>query len=785
MTGQQMQTHKLILSTLAFTLSSAVGAQQTEDSDIEVIEILGSQATSQLSQKDALVSGPFGDGVSALEIPRALTSLSQEAMNALNISDLHDVLLVTPNSYAASGFGNPSLPSLRGQLGDLFQDGMRRQAGNNGFGIPVSFNSVEQLDIVKGPAPVLFGTTQRNGGFINMVSKRADLNKSFGQLNLSAARWGQYQAQLDYSNAFEVGKQALRASYEHQHKGSFYDYSQFTSDSFFVAYARQFDPQTSWDINFEYYSVDYTDNAGINRPTQALIDKGIYIQGQGQQANGSFVPGSGAIISPTDEIKIPRNRVYTHPDDINNASTYLLHSTYKTVLNNGISFRNLSYYQYLEREEIAKNSFVEIIDGAHTLENRTEVDVEWNLAQSSTFALDIRYNDVLGYSQFTTEADNPVDLTGPLSHREIPLTDAQKARLIELRPGVFVSPGGQYDLDNDGTGDFALSDTTDSTSWQIGLVWQHKAQLSEYINLDLGYRSDFYDVQAQDPLAPAGVMAAKDETQEWLQSYQSSLSYQLSQTFNAYFSYSFNDSTSNSMAGGNVLGSDNLISRQNFATENQLYELGFKYTPYDSDWYFDATIFEQTRSLRNRDGSNTGIKTQGAETQVWYTSQNYWFNLSYSYLDARYDESSAAQETRQVSDAFDNSRPDIIQGTAGGSPAYTVFAASNAKVQGIAPQMLSLNGAIWLTPEWQLGGSLVYTKSYPLDYLASVKIRDQHSLNLNTRYQLTDSAHIRLDVINATDQKNWQPVFEGGYFGATLAMPNEPLHAKVSYEQKF
>lgn len=781
----QTQKHTFILSILAYTISSTVQAQQVETSSIEVIEVLGSQGGSRLNQKNALVSGPFGEGVSAIEIPRALTSLSQEAMAALNINDLHDVLAVTPNSYAASGFGNPSLPSLRGQLGDLFQDGMRRQAGNNGFGIPLSFNSVEQLDIVKGPAPVLLGTTQRNGGFVNMVSKRAHLKKSFGQLKLSAARWDQYTAQLDYSYAFEPDNKAFRVSYEHQDKGSFYDYSQFISDSFFMAYAQQFDADTSWDINFEYYQVDYTDNAGINRPTQALIDDGLYIQGQGQQPNGGFVPGAGAVISPTGLIKIPRSQVYTHPNDKNDASTYLLHSHYKTVLNNGLSFRNLTYYQYLEREEIAQNSFVEIIDGAHTFENRSELDLHWNLAHISTFALDIRYNNVLGYSQFTTEADNPVDLTGPLSNREIPLTESQKDRLIELRPGVFVSPGGQYDLDNDGVGDFSLSDTTDSKSLQIGLVWQHKAQLSEYLNLDLGYRSDFYDVQAQDPLAPSGVVAAKDETQEWLQSYQASLSYQLSQTLNTYMSYSNNDSTSNSMAGGNVLGGDNLISRQNFATENKLYELGFKYAPYESNWYFDAAIFEQTRSLRNQDGSNTGIKTQGAETQVWYTDESYWFNLSYSYLDARYDDSTSAQETRQISDAFDNSRPDIIQGTAGGSPAYTVFAASNAKVQGIPSQMVSLNGAVWITPKWQLGTSLVYTKSYPLDYLGTVNIRDQHSLNLNTRYRLSDLANIRLDVINASDQKNWQPVFEGGYFGATLVMPNEPIHAKVSFEQKF
>ena len=70
-----------------------------------------------------------------------MTPITNEMMEQLNITDLQDILAVTPSSYAASGFGAPSLPTLRGQLGELFQDGMRRQAGNNGFGVPLSFNS--------------------------------------------------------------------------------------------------------------------------------------------------------------------------------------------------------------------------------------------------------------------------------------------------------------------------------------------------------------------------------------------------------------------------------------------------------------------------------------------------------------------------------------------------------------------------------------------------------------------------------------------------------------------
>lgn len=661
----------LAVSTLAFAISQSLYAQQA--ADIEVVEVTGNQQSlDTLNPGDNTLKGIFGSGLSAAETPRAVTSLSAQAIEALNINDLHDIVKAAPNAYASSGFGTPSLPSIRGQLGELFQDGIRRQAGNNGFGLPLSFNSVEQIDVVKGPSPVLFGSTQRNGGFVNLQTKVAPTTESKGKVTLRAGRWDQYSAQVDYGTAIEEGKSGIRFSAEYLDHGSFYDFAERDSTNLFVAYRYTPSDVLTWDISAEYYDTDYPDNAGINRPTQDLIDNGIYITGQGTQPNGSTVPGAGAIISPTGEVVIPRNRVFTNPDDINGAETTVIRSSVEYKMTDNVALRNITYYQYLEREEIAQNSFVEIIDGADTFENRTELDYKWNDSQITTVGLALRYNDVLGYSQFTTEADNPIDLTGPISNRVIPLTDAQKARLVELRPGVYVSPGAQYDVDGDGNGDFNLSDTTDSTAWQTGLALQQRSIWTDKFSTIAGLRVDYYDVDARDPLAPIGVEAASDSYSDTLTSYQLSAVYKLTGDVNVYAAFSENDATSNSMAGGTVLGGNNEINPLNFATENTLYEVGVKYAP-NSSWYAEAAVFDQTRSLRNRDGSNSGVKTQGFELQMFYQADDVWINAAYSYLDARFDDSAAFQGTAQVIDAFDNSRPDIIEGTGVGSPSFAAF----------------------------------------------------------------------------------------------------------------
>jgi outer membrane receptor protein involved in Fe transport len=753
-----------------------------QEKPIEIIEVIGRDTSSVVLPSEDSTEGLFGLAESLQEIPRAATVINESLMEEAAINDLHDIARFAPNSFAAAGFGNPSLPTLRGQLGELYEAGMRRQAGNNGLGIPMSFNAIEGMAVVKGAPPVMLGTSQRVGGFVNLQPKTARLNDMETQVKAQLGQWSQYRFQVDHNWILKENEQGLRISAEYVDEDSFYDYHHHRSDDVLLAYTFAPNDDTQLDVSLEYYDVEWTDNAGINRPTQNLIDNNLYITGQGVQPNGSRVPGAGAVISPTGEVRIDRSTTLTDPLDTNTAETALLHAKFQHWLNDELVLVNRTYYQYLTREGINQNSFVEIIDDAHTFENRTELHIK----KKTVVGVNLRINDVLGYSQFTTEADNPIDLTGPLDNRRIPLNPGQQARLIELRPGLFVSPGAQYDLDGDGSGDFNLSDTTNSTSYQWGVFAQHELELTDKWRVTGGVRADYYDVKAEDPIAPQGVKAKSDTYNDWLSAVSLSTQYDWTPELTLYATAYESDSTSNSMAGGTVLNAAGEIDVQNFATENTLYEVGVKYAPDGARWYADAVLFDQKRSLRNRDGSNSGIRTEGLETQWHYASETgYWVTLAASYIDARWDDSAASQGTRQVADAFDNSRPDIIEGTGLGSPNFTLFPASNQQLQGIPEVQASIVAGWSITEKWSVGGDLSYTKHYPLDYLKTVFIRDQHTLNLNTRYRFNEQLNVRLDIFNATDQDNWSPVFEGGYFGATLAFPSQPVHARLSVNYEF
>lgn len=740
----------------------------------------------------APIDGLFGPGRSILDTPRSVTPISGDLMRAAGVNNLRDIMKLAPDTYSPADFGAPSLPDVRGQLGEVFEDGMRQQGGNNGFGLPVSFNAVDGMDIVKGPPPIVLGTTQRVGGFINLHLKRPDLDTPGGFIELGSGSWNRNQAQLDYSMPITPGQSAVRLSVEDHNEGSYYDYAHNRSQDVYLAYRLKPDAVSEFNASVEYYHVNFKDIAGINRPTQNLIDHGLYITGQGVQPDGSTVPGPFAVISPTGEVRIPRHRVLTDPADRDSDRTLIAHARYERSLSNEIRYISRTYYQHLERNEVANNSFVEIIKGADTAEHRSELvlDRETDLFgktthQQTDVGIDVRYNHVLGFSQFNTEADLPTDLTGPISNRRIPLTPEQQAQLVLLRPGLYVSPGAQYSRNGQANG-YLLSDTTNSNSYQSGLFLQHEVRFTPQWSVMAGVRGDEYYVTAKDPIPPPGQVAANDSAHHFLKAANASVTYKPMDAMALYAAASDSQSTSNSIGGGTPLGANNRIDSASFATDSTLYEIGLKLAPPQGRWYADVSLFDQTRSLRNRDGSNSGIHTKGIDAQWFYQASHLFVSAGFSVLDARYDHSASYQDTVQVLDAFNNSRPDIVAGTGVGAPNFAAFAPSTRRLQGLPS--VTASALVGYTFDSGLGGTVSgnYTNAFPLDYLGTVFIRAQYTLDASVFYHWkTTGTEVRLSMNNLTNQKNWAPSFDGGYFGATDVFPELPFNVMFSVRQSF
>ena len=164
----------------ASTALMAVLPAHAQTRSIQAVLVVGEALSGMGNVRSEDVDGPFGLGQTIADIGRSITPVTEDLLNEAAIDNLQELQRVAPNTFQAKGFGAPSLPTLRGQLGEVFSAGMRRQVGNNGLGIPLSFNSVGQIDIVRGTPSVILGTTQRTGGFVNITPKRPDLSEPEG-----------------------------------------------------------------------------------------------------------------------------------------------------------------------------------------------------------------------------------------------------------------------------------------------------------------------------------------------------------------------------------------------------------------------------------------------------------------------------------------------------------------------------------------------------------------------------------------------------------------------------
>ncbi|MAV85093.1 MAG: TonB-dependent receptor, partial [Puniceicoccaceae bacterium] len=156
------------------------------------------------------ITSVYGTDRSILDTPRNVNIISREQLDAISIKDVRDFSKLTSSSYTKSNFGAPTTPNLRGQEGDLMINGIRRGHSINGNGVPINFNSVESVNIVKGPAGAVYGTSNYVGGYADLITKRAYFEDG-GKVSYSYGTWDQHTYSLDY-NKVVSDTMAYRAS---------------------------------------------------------------------------------------------------------------------------------------------------------------------------------------------------------------------------------------------------------------------------------------------------------------------------------------------------------------------------------------------------------------------------------------------------------------------------------------------------------------------------------------------------------------------------------------------
>ncbi|MFM8359511.1 MAG: TonB-dependent receptor plug domain-containing protein, partial [Verrucomicrobiota bacterium] len=224
------------------------------------------------------VNSVYGSDRSIIETPRNVTIISREQLDAIMIRDVRDFSKLTSSSYTRSNFGAPTTPDIRGQIADTFVNGMRQGLTSNGNGMPVNFNSVESVNIIKGPATAVYGASQYVGGYIDLITKRPYFDQFQGEAAATFGMFDQYRWTADFGGPISK-KTAYRISYSGENSGSFYTDGFQKTQAAYLALTHVASDKYEVAFNTEFFWANYTENFGVNRPTQKLIDDKIYQTG--------------------------------------------------------------------------------------------------------------------------------------------------------------------------------------------------------------------------------------------------------------------------------------------------------------------------------------------------------------------------------------------------------------------------------------------------------------------------------------------------------------------------
>jgi len=259
-----------------------------------------------LDGAEAAVESTLKLPVSIHETPRSITVIGEERLREQNIRQISDILTyvpgMTPNSYRNEGY-HFYARGYRQSAEDTRLDGFAGiSVGSNGFGADMF--GIEEAVVLRGPAGLIYGSTNSPGGFINLVSKRPRENR-FTRVDL---RGGGYDG-----NGVSFGERPS-LGFDIDTTGSF-------TKSNRVLYRGLLTLE-----NMNYFTADTLDrNRYANASVSFKLDQdGRYVLTPSVQYTRFNRPyGGGIVISPTtslsvnDRISLPINEDDLSPLDVN------------------------------------------------------------------------------------------------------------------------------------------------------------------------------------------------------------------------------------------------------------------------------------------------------------------------------------------------------------------------------------------------------------------------------------------------------------------------------------
>lgn len=241
---------------LALGVTPGVAQAGAADDAIQIV------ATGEDGYNPSNSSTATGTDTPLRDIPLSIQVIPEAVLRDRNVAELGDALETAASVVSAGGRGTSVFGPgflIRGFAANegVFRDGIATVSL-----APLSTNDLERVEVLRGPASILFGQGEP-GGIINLVSKRP-LFEPYYAAALTVGNYDTYRGDLDFSgplNGDRTVRYRLNVSYENY--GSFRDF--VDGERFIVS------PILTWDMG-ENTSLDLYGQYISDRET---IDEGI------------------------------------------------------------------------------------------------------------------------------------------------------------------------------------------------------------------------------------------------------------------------------------------------------------------------------------------------------------------------------------------------------------------------------------------------------------------------------------------------------------------------------
>jgi iron complex outermembrane receptor protein len=583
----------------------------------------------------------FGTEHTLIDVPRSMSILESDLMTRYGIKTVNDFVAVTAGTFTGNYFGVPGALDVRGERADNFYRGFRRVENRGNF--PTSVESTDHIEVIKGPAPPIYGGG-KVGGILNYVPKTAKsetakmITEPTGKVTTTIGAYNKLAGTAEYGAPFSFfGKKAGFYAFGSDESSRSYYNGIYNKDLIGqIAVNVELTPKIDIEFGGMAQHADLNQSLGWNRVTQDLIDHGNYISGQ--PLVQLTKPGESAI-TPADlapfallQFAFTKNFAPIFLNDPSYASVRSLYALDPAT----VKIVHLNHHQVQdEAADFAKTDAVtgyfDVIDhlGPNTtLKNQTFAD-NMNHLKYSSYGFTARYKDYVFENKTTASTSQTVgehlkiDGVAGFSFRYTDGDEGESRDMFQVmnRRDISVGPTPNTRFQGAYNGTMGYNWREIGASGDLGGFALLETTLFDRSTLTLAAREDRVTAHSKGFTALGSYVPYVGHTDSAFTG-NMSINFKLTPTLIPYITYA--KSRYVELGQGGMIAVDNLLSR-NWIQPSKLTEAGVKYSAFQSKFFASLAVYRQEKSsFDSQAGAFDFYHARGVEGEMRYAPTKQW-----------------------------------------------------------------------------------------------------------------------------------------------------------------